>query len=82
MSEVADPTGGGDALRAGFLAGVAWGLGHERAAQLGCALATVVLESVGTQEYQLSVDDLLSRLDKGYGAEAAQDLAPHLARRA
>ncbi|MFF7650890.1 carbohydrate kinase family protein [Streptomyces sp. NPDC007983] len=79
-SGVADPTGGGDALRAGFLAGVAWGLGHERAAQLGCALATVVLESVGTQEYQLSADDLLGRLDKGYGAEAAQDLAPHLVR--
>jgi len=78
-SGVVDPTGGGDALRAGFLAGLAWGLGHERAAQLGCALATVVLESVGTQEYQLSADDLVSRLDKGYGGEAAQELEPHLA---
>ncbi|MFC4471272.1 carbohydrate kinase family protein [Streptomyces xiangluensis] len=79
-SGVLDPTGGGDALRAGFLAGVTWGLSHERAAQLGCALATVVLESVGTQEYELTADDLLSRLDKGYGAEAAQALEPHLPR--
>jgi adenosine kinase len=76
---VLDPTGGGDAFRAGFLAGVSWGLGHERAVQLGCALATVVLESVGTQEYELTSGDLLGRLDKGYGAEVAQQLEPHLA---
>ncbi|MFI0820258.1 carbohydrate kinase family protein [Streptomyces sp. NPDC021098] len=81
-SGMVDPTGGGDALRAGFLAGVAWGLGHERAAQLGCALATVVLESVGTQEYKLSAGDLVSRVDKGYGGEAAQALEPHLVRSA
>ncbi|MEU6407081.1 carbohydrate kinase family protein [Streptomyces sp. NPDC046985] len=77
---VADPTGGGDAFRAGFLAGIAWGIGHERAAQLGCALATVVLESVGAQEYEVASNDLLSRLDKGYGATAAQTWEPHLPR--
>lgn len=33
---IADPTGVGDAFRAGFLAGVAGGLGDERCAQLGC----------------------------------------------
>lgn len=51
--EIADPTGAGDAFRAGFLAGLAWELPQEQAAQLGCALATTVLESVGTQEYKL-----------------------------
>ena len=73
---VADPTGAGDALpgRASSPA-VAWRLGTERAAQLGCAMATVVLESVGTQEYKLSVDDLLSRLDTGLRRRAAQDVA-------
>ncbi len=50
---VVDPTGVGDAFRAGFLTGLAWELPHERAAQLGCALATSVLGSVGTQEYEL-----------------------------
>ncbi|HEX5566558.1 MAG TPA: carbohydrate kinase family protein, partial [Streptomyces sp.] len=32
---IADPTGAGDAFRAGFLAGTAWDWPHEQAAQLG-----------------------------------------------
>nr|MDT0666039.1 PfkB family carbohydrate kinase [Micromonospora sp. DSM 115978] len=48
-----DPTGVGDAFRAGFLAGQAWGRSLERSAQLGSLLATLVLETVGTQEYTL-----------------------------
>ena len=48
-----DPTGTGDAFRSGFLAAVAWGLPLERAAQLGNMLAVHVLETVGTQEYEL-----------------------------
>ncbi|MER5218580.1 carbohydrate kinase family protein [Streptomyces sp. NPDC002838] len=76
---IADPTGVGDAFRAGFLAGMAWELPYQRAAQLGCALATVVLESVGTQEYKLLSADLVARLDSAYGRTAAQDLEPFLA---
>lgn len=64
------PTGAGDAFRAGFLAGVTWGVTSERAAQLGCALATVVRESVGTQEYETSAADLSARTDKAYGPAA------------
>ncbi|MFC7310673.1 carbohydrate kinase family protein [Streptomyces monticola] len=75
----ADPTGVGDAFRAGFLAGRAWHLPDERAAQLGCALATVVLESVGTQEYKLLAADLLARIDRAYGSTAAHEIEPHLA---
>ncbi|GAB2584853.1 carbohydrate kinase family protein [Streptomyces capparidis] len=75
---VADPTGVGDAFRAGFLAGVAGELPYRRAAQLGCALATVVLESVGPQEYKLLAPDLLTRLDRAYGPEAARDVEPLL----
>ncbi|CAM5232077.1 Carbohydrate kinase family protein OS=Streptomyces alboniger OX=132473 GN=CP975_09485 PE=3 SV=1 [Streptomyces alboniger] len=48
-----EPTGVGDAFRAGFLSGLAWGVSHERAAQVGCMLATLVIETVGTQEYEL-----------------------------
>ncbi|WP_242419849.1 carbohydrate kinase family protein, partial [Frankia sp. CpI1-P] len=46
-----DPTGVGDAFRAGFFAGLSWELPLERSAQVGCLLATLVLETVGTQEY-------------------------------
>ncbi|MEU2761708.1 carbohydrate kinase family protein [Streptomyces sp. NPDC007094] len=76
---VADPTRVGDAFRAGFLAGVARELPVRCAAQLGCALATVVIESVGTQEYKLLGADLLARIDRAYGGEAARETEPLLA---
>ncbi|MGW6200529.1 carbohydrate kinase family protein [Kribbella sp. NPDC055110] len=66
-----DPTGGGDAFRAGYLTGRAADLDHEAAAHLGCTLATTVLETVGTQEYTLDHPTFLDRLTSTYGAEAA-----------
>lgn len=71
---VVDPTGVGDAFRAGFLAGVAAGLGHERSAQLGSMLATHVLETTGTQEYTLVRDEFLARLAAHYGPDAADEI--------
>ena len=53
-----EPTGGGDALRAGFIAGRMWGLCLERATQLGSAVATAAVEVVGTQEYDLPRSEL------------------------
>ena len=53
-----EPTGGGDALRAGFIAGRMWGLGLERATQLGSAVATAAVEVIGTQEYDLPTEQL------------------------
>jgi len=70
----ADPTGTGDAFRAGFLAAVAWGLSLERAAQLGNMLAVHVLETVGTQEYELKPGALGERLRAAYGEAAAAEL--------
>ncbi|MFD7979355.1 carbohydrate kinase family protein [Streptomyces sp. NPDC059071] len=75
---IADPTGVGDAFRAGFLAGISRDWPLERSARLGCALATTVLESVGTQEYALSARTLLDRLAAAYGPEAAEEIAPGL----
>ncbi|GGX44566.1 carbohydrate kinase family protein [Streptomyces chryseus] len=77
-NDAVDPTGVGDAFRAGFLAGLSWRLSYERAAQLGCTLATVVLESVGTQEYKLLSADLLARISRVYGHEAAREIEPRL----
>ena len=70
-----DPTGVGDAFRAGYLAGRAWDLGPERCAQVGAALATLVLETVGTQEYELSPPTFLARFAQAYGEAAAAELA-------
>jgi adenosine kinase len=73
-----DPTGVGDAFRAGFLAGLSWHLGLERCAQIGSMVATYVLEHVGTQEYHLEAEDFLGRLAAVYGEDAAAEVRPHL----
>ena len=73
-----DPTGVGDAFRAGFITAVAWGLPLVRAAQLGALLASYVLETIGPQEYELSRASVLQRLEKAYGQDAVDDVAPHL----
>jgi adenosine kinase len=74
---VADPTGTGDAFRAGFLTGRAWGLGLERSAQIGSLLATYVVETIGTQEYTFTPQEFLARFAKTYGDEAAAEVANH-----
>ncbi|CAB4907322.1 unannotated protein [freshwater metagenome] len=74
----ADPTGVGDAFRAGFISGLHWSLGDERCAQIGSMLATYVIETVGTQEYSFTHTDFLSRFADAYGAQAASEVAPHL----
>jgi adenosine kinase len=73
-----DPTGVGDSFRSGFIAGLAWGLSHERCAQLGSLIATYVIETMGTQEYRFTSAEFLARFDESYGAEAAAEIAPHL----
>ncbi len=74
----ADPTGVGDAFRAGFLAGVTWGVGLERAAQVASLIATYVLETVGTQEYDLRQGQFQARFADFYGSEAADEITPFL----
>ncbi|MBN3933288.1 carbohydrate kinase family protein [Streptomyces verrucosisporus] len=76
--EISDPTGAGDAFRSGFLAGTAWGWPQEQAARLGCAMATTVLESGGTQEYKLSPSDLVARVEQVYGGDLARALESRL----
>ncbi|ULR51514.1 carbohydrate kinase family protein [Streptomyces deccanensis] len=73
--ETLDPTGVGDAFRAGYLAGISWRWPQARAARLGCALATVVLQTTGTQEYALTADALLDGVEQAYGPTEARAMA-------
>ena len=73
-----EPTGGGDALRAGFIAGRMWGLSLERSTQLGSAVATAAVEVIGTQEYDLPKESFLARFADAFGADAADEVAPYL----
>lgn len=73
-----DPTGVGDAFRAGFLTGLAGGLEHRLCAEIGSLLATYVLETVGTQEYVLRTRGFLARLAQAYGEPSAAAVAEHI----
>jgi adenosine kinase len=76
--EAVEPTGVGDAFRAGFLAALAWGVGLDRAAQVGCVLAAYVVETVGTQEYDFDKAAFVARVRDSYGDAAADEVATHL----
>lgn len=70
----ADPTGVGDAFRAGFLTGQMRGLSIERSAQLGSLLATLALEVEGPQEYDVDRGIVLDRLGSNFGTPAASEI--------
>ncbi|MEE2042544.1 PfkB family carbohydrate kinase, partial [Nocardiopsis tropica] len=76
VDNLVDPTGMGDAFRAGFLAAHSWGLSLERAAQVGNATAVHCLEADGPQEYTMTGASLLERVEKSYGAAAAAEVRP------
>jgi len=73
-----DPTGVGDSFRSGFIAGLAWGVSHERCAQLGALIATYVIETLGTQEYRFTKAQFVERFAQAYGQAAADEIAVHL----
>ena len=45
---------------------------------MGSLLATYVIETKGTQEYELGQRRFLDRFEGAYGPEAAADIAPHV----
>jgi adenosine kinase len=73
-----DPTGVGDAFRAGFLTGRSAGLELDRCAQLGSLVAVLVLESTGTQNWTWDRETGIARLKGAYGPAAASDIAAAL----
>ena len=73
-----DPTGIGDAFRAGFLTGRSAGLSLERSAQLASMVATLVLEAPGPQEWTWDSDSAVTRLADAYGASAGEEIATAL----
>lgn len=73
-----DPTGVGDAFRAGFLTGRGAGLDLERCAQLGSMVAVLVLETTGTQNWTWDPASAKERLAGAYGDAAAAEIAAAL----
>ncbi|HZA08541.1 carbohydrate kinase family protein [Mycobacterium sp.] len=73
-----DPTGIGDAFRAGFLTGRSAGLSLERSAQLASLVAVLVLEAPGPQEWTWDPDVAVRRLSDSYGGEAGDEIGAAL----
>lgn len=61
--ELRDPTGAGDAYRAGLIKGMALGLELAEACLWGAVLASYAVAHYGTQEYRVDRDDFNQRLE-------------------
>src|SRR4029453_18434050 len=60
---IVDPTGVGDAYRAGFMKGLAMGAGWATCGRLGSVAATYALEHVGGQSHFFTWDDFKVRYE-------------------
>ncbi len=67
VHRVSDPTGAGDAYRAGLVKGIVSGLDMETAAKMGAVAATYAVENYGTQEHHYVYDDFLQRYQENFG---------------
>jgi adenosine kinase len=68
-SAALDPTGCGDAFRAGYVSGLVRGLAPQICAQLGCLTAVYNLESDHTQHYAFAREDFARRYAQAFAAE-------------
>jgi adenosine kinase len=67
--QVADPTGAGDAFRAGFLYGFARDWPLKTCAQLGAVCGTYAVEIAGTQAHQFTTTELATRYQQAFGEQ-------------
>jgi adenosine kinase len=65
-----DPTGVGDAYRAGLVRGIRIGAPWEVAGRIGSVAAAIVLESQGPQPPRYSGEDFRARYERSFGSEA------------
>lgn len=66
--QVVDPTGAGDAYRAGLLKGLIQGLSWPEAARLGAVVASFAVEKAGTQEHHFTPAEVAERYAQVFGA--------------
>jgi adenosine kinase len=64
---VVDPTGCGDAYRAGLLHGLLHGLDWQATGRIASLMGAIKIESLGTQNHRFSPAELESRLKESFG---------------
>lgn len=71
---VVEPTGAGDAFRAGLLRGIQLGLPWSVSGRMGALAATYVLENMGTQNHHFTLDEFVDRFREHFDDEGALDV--------
>ncbi|MDJ0789323.1 MAG: carbohydrate kinase family protein [Myxococcota bacterium] len=67
-SEVVDPTGCGDAYRAGYLFGRTRGLAADVSCRIGSLMGSLMVEKPGTQSLAVDIDTVRERYQREFGA--------------
>lgn len=71
VATAVDPTGAGDAFRAGFIAGYLHGESPRVCAQIGSTVAAYAVEQYGTQTHRFTLSELKKRYEEAYGETLA-----------
>ena len=66
---LADPTGVGDAYRAGLIRGIRVGASWPVAGRMGSLAAVIALESEGPQPARYTIEQFVARYERSFGAE-------------
>lgn len=66
VKKAVDPTGAGDAYRAGLLCGIVRGFDLKTSAQLGATAASFAVEKYGTQNHRFNYDILVKRHNRNF----------------
>lgn len=67
LEKVVDPTGAGDAHRAGFIKGTLAGMPIQTAAKLASVTGSYAVEHLGTQQHRFTLADIRQRFTETYG---------------
>jgi adenosine kinase len=67
VNGVVDPTGAGDAYRAGLLKAIVTGRDIETAGRIGTIAAVYAIEKYGTQEHYFTYEDFIERYRSNFG---------------
>lgn len=70
---IVEPTGAGDAFRAGLMRGIELGLPWDITGRMGALAATYVLEQLGTQNHRFSPAEFVTRYRQHFDDEGALD---------
>jgi adenosine kinase len=73
VNEIKDPTGVGDAYRAGLVCGIAHGWSLKLAGEVGALCAAYVLEQVGTQSHRFTLPEFIARFRQQFDDQGQLD---------